>query len=168
MKLLYRTAEWHSFAKLRMHSQSTLEHLEDLTTEFGALMRQFCDQTCLQFHAIELPQEVAARKRQRQHDQARASHADHLSSVSGNPIFNLSSLTPALHCDALQPASSSQKPKMLNLLTPKFHSLGDYVQTIKLFGCTDSFSTQLVCYSHVYATQISAYNLLNSIVLRVS
>ena len=36
-------------------------------------------------------------------------------------------------------------PKMLNLNTYKLHALGDYPSPIKLFGTTDSFSTQLVC-----------------------
>lgn len=39
-------------------------------------------------------------------------------------------------------ASSSKKK--LNLNTYKFHSLGDYVATIRLFGTTDSYSTQVV------------------------
>ena len=34
--------------------------------------------------------------------------------------------------------------KTLNLNTYKFHALGDYVATIRLFGTTDSYSTQLV------------------------
>ena len=46
MKLLYRTAEWHALAKLRMHTDSTLEHLHHLTKEFSSLMRQFRDHTC--------------------------------------------------------------------------------------------------------------------------
>jgi hypothetical protein len=46
MKLLYQTAEWHAFAKLRMHTDTMLEHLRHLTKEFGSLMRQFRDQTC--------------------------------------------------------------------------------------------------------------------------
>src|SRR6267142_4328436 len=107
-------------------------------------MRQFRDRTCSQFHAVKLPREVAAWKRQTQRDQARVSRAEHLPSMSGKSIPNLSLLTPASHRNALQPASSSRKQKVLNLLTPKFHSLGDYVWTIQLFGCTDSFSTQLV------------------------
>jgi len=63
MKLLYRTAEWHALAKLRMHTDSTLTLLEELTTEFGKLMRQFRDLTCSQFATIELPREAAARTR---------------------------------------------------------------------------------------------------------
>jgi len=42
---------------------------------------------------------------------------------------------------------TSRKPKGLNLLTVKFHFLGDYVCHIRLFGTTDSYSTQLVSMS---------------------
>ena len=61
MKLLYRTAEWHSLAKLRMHTESTLALLESLTTEFGLLMQNFQELTCSQFATTELPCETAAR-----------------------------------------------------------------------------------------------------------
>jgi len=57
MKLLYWTAEWHSFAKLRVHTDSTLKHLEMLTKEFGNLMQQFRDLTCSKFTTTELPRE---------------------------------------------------------------------------------------------------------------
>src|SRR5216683_3967435 len=49
MKLLYQTAEWHALAKLRVHTDTTLEHLHRLTKEFSCLMWQFRDQTCSQF-----------------------------------------------------------------------------------------------------------------------
>ena len=115
MKLLYRTAEWHGFAKLRMHTNTTIKHLDCLTKEFGQLMRQFRDHTCSEFETMELPCEVAARNRQ-----------------PGGPIPGPST------------GPSHRKIKTLNLLTPKFHFLGDYVRTIQMFGCTDSYSTQLV------------------------
>lgn len=120
MKLLYRTAEWHGFAKLRMHTDTTIEHLDSLTKEFGQLMRQFRDSTCSEFQTTELPREVAARKRRHQNIQVRA--------PSPGP----------------SPVPSGRKIKSLNLQTPKFHFLGDYVCAIRMFGCTDSFSTQLV------------------------
>ena len=63
MKLLYKTAEWHALAKLRMHSETTLKTLDILTKEFGHLMRDFRDMTCSQFATVELPREAAARKR---------------------------------------------------------------------------------------------------------
>src|SRR5712671_3426422 len=125
MKLLYRTAELHALGKLRMHTDATLKHLESLTKEFGLLMRQFRDHTYTDFQTVEQPRERAARIHQRQHDQAKT-----------------------LNTGSMWTMSSSQKRKKLNLLTPKFHFLGDYVQTIQLFGCTDSFSTQVVCYKH--------------------
>jgi hypothetical protein len=42
--------------------------------------------------------------------------------------------------------ASSRKPKQLNLKTYKYHSLGDYVETIRRFGTTDSYSTQSVSF----------------------
>jgi len=36
------------------------------------------------------------------------------------------------------------QPKSFNLATYKFHALGDYVRNIRLFGTTDSYTTQLV------------------------
>lgn len=38
----------------------------------------------------------------------------------------------------------SRKPKGFNLNTYKLHSLGDYADTIRQYGTTDSYSTQLV------------------------
>jgi len=55
--------------------------------------------------------------------------------------------TVALPKESRKSPSSGRKKRRLNLNTYKFHSLEDYVRTIKLFGCTDSFSAQLVsCY----------------------
>jgi len=73
VKLLYRTAEWHGFAKLRMHTQSTLDYLELLTKELGHLMRSFRDITCSQFKTQELEHEVRAKQRAQHHVQKRVS-----------------------------------------------------------------------------------------------
>lgn len=40
--------------------------------------------------------------------------------------------------------TTARKQKTLNLNTYKFHSLGDVVPTIRRFGTTDSYSTQIV------------------------
>lgn len=135
MKLLYRTAEWHALAKLRMHSHSTLALLEDLTVEFGKLMRQFRDLTCSQFQTTELPRETAARNRQQMRQRATTAQA----CSSSVPGVNVVTPPP-------QPSSDlGPKTKRFNLFTIKFHFLGDYVHHIRLFGTTDSFSTQLAC-----------------------
>ncbi len=63
MTLLYRTAEWHAFAKLRLHTDSTLHHLEKLTTELGKLVRDFRDTTEYNFATLELPKEKGQRQR---------------------------------------------------------------------------------------------------------
>ena len=102
MRLLYKAAEWHALAKLRVHTDATLNFFEATTREFGRLMQQFRDKTSDEFDTVELPSENGAKR------------------------------------------GTSSKKKKLNLNTYKFHSLGDYVSTIRLFGTTDSYSTQVV------------------------
>ncbi len=62
MKLLYHAAEWHVFAKMRMHTGSTITHLEDITKELGKLMRNFEASMRTQYATMELPREAEARK----------------------------------------------------------------------------------------------------------
>ncbi len=125
MTLLYRTAEWHAFAKLWLHTESTLQHLEQLTTELGQLTRKFRDTTQPAFKTFELPKETEARNRRQNSGKGKGKGK---SSVS----------------------ESGKKPKLLNLFTYKWHALGDYVSAIRLFGPTNGFSTQVV--SHFFPT----------------
>ena len=125
MKLLFRIAEWHGLAKLRMHTEATLSRLELVTTDLGHLMQNFRDKTCSKFNTTELAREVEARNRRN----ARKKNT--------------------------KAPNQSRKVKTFNLLTYKFHALGDYVRTIRMFGATDSFSTQLVCAGpYAYVSQI--------------
>lgn len=80
-------------------------------------MRKFRDVTKSAFATFELPRETQARKRR--------SKGKETESTSN-------------------PASTSRKPKTLNLFIYKWHALADYVRSIRLFGGTDGFSTQLV------------------------
>jgi len=118
MTLLYRTAEWHAFAKLRLHTEGTLRYLDRLTTVLGRSMRKFRDTTHSAFATFELPKETGARQRRQK-------------SGKGKEKAGTGS-------------TSGRKPKSLNLFTYKWHALGDYVRAIRLFGGTDGFSTQLV------------------------
>ncbi|KAG2022247.1 hypothetical protein CC2G_000019 [Coprinopsis cinerea AmutBmut pab1-1] len=111
MRLLYRTAEIHAFAKMRLHTEDTLSHLEHLTKEFGRHLRAFRDDVCSHYATTETPKEAARRRR------TEARNSEGATNVS-------------------------LKPKTLNLSTYKFHALGDYVRFIRLFGGTDSYSTQ--------------------------
>lgn len=124
MTLLYRTAEWHAFAKLRLHTESTLQHLEQLTTELGQLTRKFRDTTQSAFKTFELPKEKEARNRRQNSGKGKGKEK--------SSAFE-----------------SGKKSKLLNLFTYKWHALGDYVRSIRLFGPTDGFSTQVV--SHFFS-----------------
>jgi hypothetical protein len=98
-----------------MHTQVTLLALSAITVLFGRQMRRFKSQTCDHVETFELDREVGARARRLARE-------------------NPASPTPA----------GGKKPKAFNLFTYKFHALGDYVSSIRLFGTTDSYSTQIV------------------------
>ena len=114
-----------------MHTEATLAQLEQVTTDLGYLMQDFQDKTCAEFNTTELAHEVEARN----------------------------------HCNARKKGTKtpnqSRKVKSLNLLTYKFHALGDYVSMIRMFGNTDSFSTQLVC-ARAYASASQFHQSPNS------
>ncbi|KAE9402404.1 hypothetical protein BT96DRAFT_816613, partial [Gymnopus androsaceus JB14] len=133
MTLLYQTAEWHALAKLRLHTDSTLDYLEDTTHEFGKLIHQFCDLSNTVFTTYETDQELAAQNRR---------NAEKAAQTMGTATS--------------APAQQGQHRKFLNLITYKFHAMGDYVRTTRLFGPTDSYSTQLVSVN----IQISLWYLL--------
>lgn len=124
--LLFTVAEWHALAKLRIHTETTLEWLEQCTKSFGTQIRRFQAHTCTFFDTRELPSEEAARSRKKTKKAAKNQSAD---------------LEPRPNTET--PAAVSKK-KNFNLLLIKLHALGDYVQTIKMFGTMDSYSTQPV------------------------
>jgi hypothetical protein len=127
MTLLFRLAEWHALAKLRMHSESTLTLMESATAALGDIMRKFRDATCSAFKTRELPKETAARGRRQTRKQVKKASQPEKLPAGAKPNIR-----------------SSAKDKSLNLATYKVHALADYVRTIRLFGTTDSYSTQTV------------------------
>ena len=118
--LLFTTAEWHTLAKMHLHTDSTLDWLDESTKAFRKHIQHFQSYTCSFFITQELPQEEAAHSRRRQKKK----------SIN---FLNLSPLIPA-------PATplAGTKKKLFNLILVKLHALGDYVKTIKTFGTTDS------------------------------
>ncbi|KAH9898500.1 hypothetical protein C8Q73DRAFT_773146 [Cubamyces lactineus] len=56
-------AAWHALAKLREHTEFTVEGLEVFTIESGKSTRAFAKKTCTAYATIELPKEAAARGR---------------------------------------------------------------------------------------------------------
>lgn len=112
-------AEWHSLAKLRLHSDDSLHLLDQSLKYLSVQFRHFVDITCAAFETKESPSEVVARQR-RQQAEAEKKKGTNTSSLNG------------------------PRNKRINMHTYKFHALGDYTATIKLFGTTDSYTTQVV------------------------
>jgi hypothetical protein len=95
-----------------------LSFLEETFKKLSQQLQKFWTDTCAAFNTLELLKERAAH--QRRFDQRSEMH-------------NVS------------PESTGPKVKKFNLNTYKFHAMGDYVRTIRFFGTTDSFTTQIVC-----------------------
>lgn len=118
--LLFRLCEWHTLAKLRLHSDDSLTLLDQALDRLAGQIRKFQRVTCSTFQTKELPSEATARQwREKGHA---SSHK------AGSAATNDGSL----------------RPKAFNTLTYKFHTLGNYTSTIRRFGTTDSYWTQLV------------------------
>lgn len=98
-----------------MHTDHTLDLLDKTTKELGTSFRAFADHTCKAFTTRELKREAEARQR-------RQLKVDPESAT----------------------ATATRRPKTFNLQTYKFHSLGDYVKTIRRYGTCDSYSTEIV------------------------
>lgn len=64
-------AHWHGLAKLRMHSDFTLEILDRETTKLGEQFRQFKAKVCTAYRTHELDREVDARSRRQAKEAAR-------------------------------------------------------------------------------------------------
>ncbi|KAF8594348.1 hypothetical protein BDV93DRAFT_611903 [Ceratobasidium sp. AG-I] len=116
--LIFTLARWHALAKLRMHTESTLDALDWQTTLVGLRLRRFQDSQAKLFPSVvETEAEFEARKR-------RTTRA-------------------ALARGVLPPETFEKQPRLYSLSTYKLHALGDYVRAIKLFGTSDSYSTQI-------------------------
>ena len=63
IKLLYLAVYWHSIAKLRMHSETTLKILDNVTVLFAKALQHFKEVTCPQFNTVETDCKYAARRR---------------------------------------------------------------------------------------------------------
>jgi hypothetical protein len=123
LKLLFLLAHWHGLAKLRMHTEFTLDVLSQVTVSLGNHLREFEEKTCATFSTRELERERATRQRRQERERAKVDAGSTLTATSSN----------------------ARKPKRLNLKTYKYHTLGDYASTIRRYGTTDSYSTQRVC-----------------------
>jgi hypothetical protein len=65
MNLLFELATWHGSAKMRLHTESSIQSLGHSTTRLGTLLRQFQSVTCEAYVTRELPSEEAAHGRRK-------------------------------------------------------------------------------------------------------
>ena len=126
--LLFTTAEWHTLAKMCLHTDSTLAWLDESMKAFRKQIRRFQSHTCSFFDTQELPQEEAACSRRQKKKKV---------------SINLTNPSPRAPVPSTATPAGTRK-KNFNLILIKLHALGDYVKTIKTFGTTDSYSTQPV------------------------
>lgn len=63
MSLLFLACWFHSLAKLKIHTETTVDCLRSTTTDFTRTMWRFKTETCDKIPAFELEQEEQARKR---------------------------------------------------------------------------------------------------------
>ena len=124
LKLLFELAHWHGLAKLCIHTDLTLDILSNVITSLGISLRTFEENTCAAFETRELEHEQAAQQWCQEKSIARGV------SKSKRPTAPNS--------------SKPQKQKGLNLMTYKYHALSNYIDTIRCYGTTDSYSTQPV------------------------
>jgi len=135
LDLLFGLAEWHTEAKLCMHTDSSLELLSRAMAYLGKQIRRFSKTTCSKFNTRELPHEAAAHGR-RQHKAKTQPPPSATPSTSADSSAASSALPKTVNVSSTQ--------KKFSLKTYKLHALGDYVQQICLFGTTDLYSTQMV------------------------
>lgn len=121
--ILFTMAEWHANAKLHIHTTSMLRILEELMCSFGIRICHFANQISPQYDTRELPKEEAACICRHAKKQSSGGNAN---TTTGTTVFQ------RIKC------------KLLSLTIYKFHAMGDYVSQIKMFGMTDSYSTQTV------------------------
>ena len=107
MDVLFKLATWHALAKLRIHTDKTLNLLEAATATLTSAMRRFLRETCEAVKTWELKREVAARGRRKV-----------ALAVKGDSRA------------AKEKATTGPRIKKLNLATYKYHALADYAKTI--------------------------------------
>ena len=155
LDLLYIIAYWHSLAKLRMHTDSSLQELRQLTTIMGEHLRYFADETCQHFQTFKTDKEYQARNRAVARRLAKSTPSlpaatelavDPLPAHPVVPEPQAQSTPTSSKVQTLAPfTKTGKRPKTFNISTPKAHFYPDYADQIELHGTTDSLSTKLVC-----------------------
>ena len=143
LDLLFELATWHGLAKLCVHTDSTLDYLDTSTTRLGRFLRRFSRETKKVYQTRDLPAEEAARGRRKAAMLLKSATKDATS--SGKPMAKPDTgAAEGSTTNKGKQKAGGPKLRYLNLTTYKLHALGDYVDTIRRFGPTDNYTTQLV------------------------
>ncbi|KAG1720617.1 hypothetical protein EDB19DRAFT_1646981 [Suillus lakei] len=122
LDLLFDLATWQAYAKLHLHTEDTLNFFNLATIVLGKSVCKFQRTTCAIYITMELPHEHA---------------------TQGRWLAALAAKQGAL---AKSKGGLRPKVKKLNINTYKFHTLGDYPNTIRLRGTTDNYTMQPVSF----------------------
>jgi len=120
--LLFILATWHAYAKLHLHTDTTLRMFEEVSTALCQALRHFATVTCPCYATKELPWDVDARVTWQQSQATCSRGANRKSNKTG-------------------------KVKRFSMNTYKIHCIPDYPNAIRKYGTTDSYSTQTVSLS---------------------
>ncbi|KAJ7441110.1 hypothetical protein FB451DRAFT_1106240, partial [Mycena latifolia] len=115
-----------------MHTDSSLNVLDAVTKLLGRQMRYFAEVTCPQFKTVETDGEYAARGRAAARREAVRANAAPNAAVSTSNLPN-----------AQSQSQGGKRAVAFSLNTYKHHAMGYYSPTIRRFGTTDSYSTQI-------------------------
>ena len=151
LRLFFTAAHWHGLAKLRAHSDVTLDVLDLVTVSLGQQFRDFRDKTCPEFKTQELEREFRTRvqRETRNHvadPTCRQGAETIITAIAANVTTNdhTEKDTSSHLCPTSNQRTPRRRPKALNLNTYKVHSLGDYSAAIRRYGTSDSYTTEIV------------------------
>ena len=130
-KLLFEAATFHGLAKLRLHTETTVQDLEHSLTRLGDALRSFQKKVCPAYKTAELPTEEAARIRRQATAASKSAAADLKGKGKATPKNPIQE-------------TGVRRQRNFNLNTYKIHALGGYGKAIRKYGSMDNYNSQTV------------------------
>ena len=137
LNTLFSLAEFHAFAKMRLHTEQMLKLFDQSVIKLGEDMQKFETMVCAAYKTNKLLRETAARGH---HDTAAAAKASSKMAPSGGRKGKGKAAT---HNATQKPGANLWQAKF-QLLTLKYHSFGDYPNAVCAFRTLDVLSSQHV------------------------
>jgi hypothetical protein len=99
LKLLFLCTHWHGLAKLRSHTDPTLDIFDNVTIKTGTAFRHFVNNICIDFDTRELAREEGQRRR-REAKQKGRNPQDIAPDAHPTPVLPDASMPPTSLCSA--------------------------------------------------------------------